>query len=73
MCHVSAVWAQINSCDEEADDVDHNEDFNKQMEIEKLSRMKEGVHSSILSLYKTVECLVGHKAPLIQVYCQNCF
>ena len=55
MCHVSAVWAQINSCDEEADDVDHNEDFNKQMEIEKLSRLKEGVHSSVLSLYEAVE------------------
>ena len=55
MCHVSPVRAQADARDEEADDVDHDEESNNQMEIEKLSRLKEGVHSSVLSLYEAVE------------------
>ena len=78
MCHVSPVRAQTDSSDEEADDVDHDEDSNNKMEIEKLSRLKEGVHSSILSLYEAVEC--SHvrsgdvtRSSLIQDNCQNCY
>ena len=78
MCHVSPVRAQADSSDEEADDVDHDEDSNNQMEIEKLSRLKEGVHSPILSLYEAVEC--SHvrsgdvtRPSLIQDNCQNCY
>ena len=78
MCHVSPVWAQIDSRDEEADDVDHDEDSHHQMEMEKLSRLKERVHSSILSPYKAVEGSHVRSGDaitnsLIQDNCQNCY
>ena len=41
--------AQTDTSNEEADDVDHDEDSHSQMKMEKLSRLKEGVHSSMLS------------------------
>ena len=69
---------QTDSSDEEADDVDHDEDSHSQMKMEKLSRLKEGVHSSMLSLYKALKS--SHvrsgdvtRPSLIQDNCQNCY
>ena len=78
MCHVSPVRAQTDSRDEEADDVDHDEDSHSQMKMEKLSRLKEGVHSSMLSLYEALKS--SHvrsgevtRSSLIKDNCQNCY
>ena len=50
------MTAKADSSDKEANDVDQDEESNNKMEVEKLSRLKEVVHSSILSHYEAVKC-----------------